>query len=212
MLMDVDSYGAWEAGGVDLLMSGEDGPEASLARLDAVVETVRGWHPGNGALLEQIATAFGRSAPRGPRAGSYPAGWDDRLRSWFDLTVEAIPPGLAGTGALADAPEWDARFVADAWPSLSGPLRKYVASRLFGSWVAYQGRGLRTVVASLRCALAVVRLEAARACAAASRPLDTALLREAIRAAELLLVHKADSQVLASRLSWVEDGPPPAVC
>jgi len=96
--------------------------------------------------------------------------------------------------APPDAGACDERYVAAAWAGFTEPLRKYAASRLFGSWVAYQGRGLRTVLASVRCALAVVRIEAVRACAAAERPLDAALLRHAIRQTELLLVHKADQQ------------------
>jgi hypothetical protein len=60
------------------------------------------------------------------------------------------------------------------------------------------------VVRSLEVALAVVRVEAARLCATAERPLDEPLLIEAMRAADLLLVHLADPKTLAARLSEVE--------
>ena len=94
--------------------------------------------------------------------------------------------------------------MADAWPRFSQPLRHFLAAHAFGNWCAYHGMGLRTVVRSLSAALAVVRVEAARLCASAERPLDEPLLLEAMRAADLLLVHLADPKALAARLSEVE--------
>jgi hypothetical protein len=52
----------------------------------------------------------------------------------------------------------------------------------------------------------VLRVEAGRQCRAAGRILDGALLVQAIRQADLLLVHKASSQALADRLAAVEQG------
>ena len=98
----------------------------------------------------------------------------------------------------------DARWVAPAWPQFSQPLRHFLAAHAFGNWYAYHGMGLRTVVRSLEVALSVVRVEAARLCDAAERPLDEPLLIEAMRAADLLLVHLADPKALAARLSEVD--------
>ena len=72
---------------------------------------------------------------------------------------------------------------------------------MFASWWAYQGHGLRTIVRGARLALSVVRVEAARACAEAGRTLDRELLIEAIRSADLLLLHLASRRELARRLS-----------
>jgi hypothetical protein len=60
------------------------------------------------------------------------------------------------------------------------------------------------VVASLAASLAVVRVEAARQCDLARRPLDAPLLLQAFRMADLLLVHRADSQSLADCWSAAE--------
>jgi hypothetical protein len=49
-------------------------------------------------------------------------------------------------------------------------------------------------------------VEAGRQCRAAGRILDGALLVQAIRQADLLLVHKASSQALADRLVAMEQG------
>jgi hypothetical protein len=63
------------------------------------------------------------------------------------------------------------------------------------------------VVESLTASLAVVRVEAAQQCAAAGRALDEPLLRDAIRMADLLLLHEADAQALATTWSRTEDRP-----
>jgi hypothetical protein len=63
------------------------------------------------------------------------------------------------------------------------------------------GGGLRTTVAFLRLALGVRRAEAARGSAEAARELDRDLLQEATRRADLLLLHLADPEALARRLS-----------
>ena len=220
MLMDVHSYGAWEAGAVRVLTDSSVGLDASVRCLASIVEDIRRWHPGAGALIEHVRTAFDRHLPGGtgiPLEIGEVAGSEEGLdggaagRLWHDVAAASVPSALVRP-APPDAGTCDERYVAAAWAGFIEPLRKYAASRLFGSWVAYQGRGLRTVLASVRCALAVVRIEAVRACAAAERPLDAALLRHAIRQAELLLVHQADRQELASRLSRVESGGRPAVC
>jgi hypothetical protein len=102
---------------------------------------------------------------------------------------------------LGDA---DDRWVQPAWPSLARPVRRWLAAKAFASWLALQGEGLRTAVLGLRVALGVLRAEAARGCTGAGRRLDAELLKEAFRRADLLLVHLADPEALARRLSRVE--------
>ena len=117
-----------------------------------------------------------------------------------------MPGGVAPRPAPEGFPDLDAALVAPAWPRFARPLRHFLAAHAFGNWCAYNGRGLRTVVSSLDVALKVVRVEAARACAEARRPLDQTLLIEAFRAADLLMVHFADPMALGDRLSEVERG------
>jgi hypothetical protein len=108
------------------------------------------------------------------------------------------PTGVDGT---------DARWVAPEWPALGLPVRRWLAAKVFASWLNLQGQGLRTTVLGLRVALAVLRAEAARGCAEAGRALDAGLLKEAVRRADLLLVHLADPAALARRLSRCESRP-----
>jgi hypothetical protein len=98
----------------------------------------------------------------------------------------------------------DARWVAPEWPALGLPVRRWLAAKAFASWLALQGQGLRTTVLGLRVALGVLRAEAARGCAEAGRALDAGLLKEAVRRADLLLVHLADPEALARRLGRCE--------
>ena len=111
---------------------------------------------------------------------------------------ELVPSGLEG------AVDADARWVAPAWPALARPIRRWLAAKAFASWIALQGDGLRTTVLGLRVALDVLRVEAARGCAEAGHELDHDLLKGAVRRADLLLVHLADPEALARRLSRCE--------
>jgi hypothetical protein len=201
MLMDPASYAAWEARAVEAIEEASS-PEHALARVAASVECLRPWTPAGPALVEAVRAAW---EDGNGRAGAGIAAMRRFTPEWLARTAFAsVSGGLDVDASPLDA-DADMRFVAPAWPAFAAPVQRYLAGRLFGSWVAYQGRGLRSVVASAACALAVLRISAARACAAASRALDAPLLTGAFRQADLLLVHKADRQVLADGLSEVED-------
>jgi hypothetical protein len=96
------------------------------------------------------------------------------------------------------------RYVAQEWTRFHAPVNRYLAAKAFASWTAYQGRGIRTIVRGLDAALALVRVEAARQCRNASRPLDRDLLLEAFRASDFLLNHLAVGEDLAKAWSVAE--------
>lgn len=90
-------------------------------------------------------------------------------------------------------------------------MRGYLAARLFGNWVAYYGRGLHAIVEYLRVALALVkmeavRLEAARHGARESPSSPWQIVHEALRNADLLLVHLWDIRALSPRLGGNRQG------
>jgi len=99
---------------------------------------------------------------------------------------------------------------------IDGALRGYLAARLFGNWVAYYGQGLHDIVEYLEVALSlvkmnhvkleIVKMEAVRhhAQESPSSPWQTA--KEAIRSADLLLVHLSDPQTLSSLLGRSHQG------
>ena len=205
LLADLTGYRAWERIVIEILAT-PGTPEAAHAGITAFTERVRAWTPRDGELHEAVGRS--RPTPRGSRAetrlihGGAPG--TAQLAEAYEAVRASVPTGVATTPQpeRVDAP--DVRWVADAWPHFSLPLRHFLAAHAFGNWCAYHGMGLRTVVRSLSVALAVVRVEAARLCGTAERPLDEEILIEAMRSADLLLVHLADPKALAARLSQIE--------
>jgi hypothetical protein len=71
VLMDLDSYAAWEARAVAALADGNGSPRAALTAVDAVTQRITAWTPGAGALLDAVHASFDqlpRASPpdRGP--------------------------------------------------------------------------------------------------------------------------------------------------
>jgi hypothetical protein len=205
LLTDLAGYRAWERFVIEGLAS-PGTPEAALAEISAFTERVRAWTPREGDLREAIENCrtMGGGSPaeigRGQGDGQRAVEWADD----HEVVRASVPAGIATMPAPDRLAAIDSRWVADAWVRFSQPLQHFLAAHAFGNWCAYHGMGLRTVVRSLSVALAVVRVEAARLCAAAEQPLDEPLLIESMRAADLLLVHLADPKTLAARLSAVE--------
>ena len=118
----------------------------------------------------------------------------------------ARPPdvelGSIGSDAPAPVEDWLARWHRSSacWGDFDDAVRGYLAARLFGNWIAYCGQGLHTIVEYLHVALAVLKMEAVRhhAHESASPPWPT--VTEAVRSADLLLVHLADARMLARLL------------
>jgi Fe-S-cluster containining protein len=141
----------------------------------------------------------------------------DSFSTWERLAIElltrsGIAPG-ASLAALHDATErlesWtpdstvpleravrdsfdSAAPVPSAEPAAHDPaVKRWLAARLFGSWIAYQGNSLRTLVRYLRACLDVLQVELAR---------DGHAL-EAIRRSDRLIIHEAASQQIATLLN-----------
>jgi len=216
VLMDWPSLERWEAFAVSVL--GEEGrsPEAALDVLAAAAEDARKWTPEDGAFdgyFQRVLSSRGTLS--GPRPEG-PAGIADALRvsnrgddgAAWRIAADCVshrsllPPTPEG---LDDA---DRRLVAPVWPSVSPFVRRWLAAKAFASWLVLQGEGLRAAVLGLRVARGALRAEAARGCAEAGRSLDAALLEQAVRRTDLLLVHLADPVALAGRLSRWEPGRP----
>jgi hypothetical protein len=95
-------------------------------------------------------------------------------------------------------------------------VNRFLASKAFASWCAYESRGIRTLVAELFVSEVVLRVECERACRAAGRVpfdgrnsdaqgrLDRSLTIEAIRQSDLLLMHLIDRRQMIAWLGEVE--------
>jgi hypothetical protein len=197
VLLGWDGHAAWEAHAVATLAGGALGPEEALARLEAQAAAASAWTVDDGPFLPFLRGTFALA----PSAGGGARGSIDEAVAAWRLARGCVPPALA---APADLPpglaEADQGLVVPAWPGQAATVGRYLAAKAFASWCALQGPGLRTTVAALATAWGVLRVEAARACLRAQRPLDAVLLKEAVRAADLLLVHLASSELLARRL------------
>jgi hypothetical protein len=223
VLMDWPSLERWERFAVSVLGDDARTPEAALDVLAAAAEDARRWGPADGAFegyLVRVLSSRGTCSGPGPEGsadagGSFGTGQtevpqDDgsgrSARLAWRLMANCVPHRVLLPPAPESLDDADARWVAPAWPALGLPVRRWLAAKAFASWVALQGEGLRTTVLGLRVALGVLRAEAARGCAEAGRPLAAAHLEQAVRRADLLLVHLVDPAALARRLSRWESG------
>jgi Fe-S-cluster containining protein len=198
MLMDSDGYSAWERhmvrrSAADVL------PESVVATLAADVSRLRSWRPGGISLVDAI---------RGLPDALTPVESHPTLAGSFDLrseVVDAIPDDLKPAPDEAGLEEAYRDHVRPAWDAFARPINRYLAAKAFASWTAYQGRGLATIVRGLDAALALLRIESARQCRDAARPLDRDLLLEAFRSADFALNHLAVGEDLAAVWSRVEE-------
>ena len=199
MLMDFDSYGAWERHMVTRCADADATPEAVLATLRRDATLLRAFLPGNGSLADAIGAlppAYVQPPPH-----SFCA---DLARG--DEVVAAMPDDLKPAVDDAGLEPIFMRWVSPEWGAWSAPLKRYLAAKAFANWTAYQGRSILAIVRGLETALALVRVEAARRCREAQRPLDRELLREAIRGADFALNHLAVGEDLATLWSQAEEG------
>lgn len=205
MLHSLDSYTAWEQFQVGVFADEHRSAESALATIADGAERARGWTPALGTLEGHLARTFAEAVAR--PAGDVPgAPVCDALALAQDVWA-SYPAPLRGPGPVHDFEASWARLAAAAWPDLARPVRHYLAARAFGSWVAYQGAGIRTAVHALRTALALLQVECVRQCQARQRSLDQGILVEAVRAADLALVHLAAPDLLTRRLARLETVP-----
>jgi hypothetical protein len=200
MLTDLDGYNAWERRALGLLARHELSAERALAILTAATHAIQTWVPGGASLRDTVEREFDVASARKPNEdlgapGDYYES-DRRVRLALSSVPASVPRPSPVSGCDAG---W--RDVLRFWSEYDGTVRGYLAARLFGNWVSYYGQGLHAVVEYLQVALAVVKMEAVRHLAReqSSSPWQTVI--EALRSADLLLVHLSDPRALANRLS-----------
>ncbi|MEZ5421141.1 MAG: hypothetical protein R2708_27910 [Vicinamibacterales bacterium] len=223
VLMDLDGLSAWEAHVVAALAGPAavaTAPEVVLSGLAAQAAALSRWMPGRAPLAEAI-TALGLPPTAG--AASLPTAGASSLPP----TAGAASPSTAGCAApsaawpldaaqallrVACPPEWrwtplpddlaaaDAAWVAPRWHGVAPAVRRYLAARAFGAWMAYQADAAEGLISWLHLALTVLRAECGRACAAARSPLDRDRLIAALGCTDRLLLHYADGLRLAGGL------------
>jgi hypothetical protein len=200
VLFDVAAYDTWERFVVRTFASEDLMPECVLARIATAAESIRSWTLAQGPLRTRVQQAT-ESEPHIPDDATFAL---DALERLYLEIAATIPEGLSRPTLPDEFAATDARLVRPTWSEFARPIRYFLAAHAFGSWIAYQGDGIRTMVHSLVGALAVLRVEAVRHAARAGRVLDAGLLLEAVRAADMLLVHLASRERMALTFSRIE--------
>ena len=173
-------------------------PESVVATLARDAGLMKAWRPGGRSLAETVL-----ALPVTVVEEAAHATLGASLKRYGEV-LAAIPDDLQSPRDERGLGPAFSRLVRPVWDEFRAPVNRYLAAKAFGTWTAYQGRGLATIVRGLEAALAVVRVEAARECRAADRQLDAGLLREAFRSADYLLNHLATGEALAALWSTAE--------
>src|SRR5262249_8884552 len=133
VLMDLESYGAWERHALSTLTRGGDSARDALAALADASARIAAWTPESGELRDDVHAAFhalgGAAAPDAEREGA--------------------------------------------------AVKRWLAARLFGAWIAYQGDGLAATMAYLASCLDAFDREVT----------EDGNVFEAIRRSDLRIVH-----------------------
>jgi hypothetical protein len=202
LLMDIEGYDAWERQAIELFADGTYSAAACIGAIDDASQRLQRWRPGDETLADAVAREFAIASAREDdedleadvaRLAAADASVPQELRR--------PPPETGIEHAWAQVAPW--------WPSVDPAVRAYLAARLFGNWIAYYGQGVHAIVEYLRVCLSVLKLEAARlqratttgstsSAVSALSPWQT--VTEAIRSADLLLVHLSDPKELARHL------------
>jgi hypothetical protein len=202
VLTDHDGASAWERHVVATLagVAREATVERAVARITDDARRLAEWRP---AMNTTLADAVSRLAMESStdldgmadRLGD-PSAWP----AWFAVAADACQGAWLADALPANLAGLDARYVAPSWSAHAGAAGRYLAAKAFGSWIAYQADAAVTLSRWLTLCHAVLRVECARACGDVDRPLDRDRLVQAIRQADLLLVHYADSLAIARTL------------
>jgi Fe-S-cluster containining protein len=199
VLMDLDGYTEWERHMVGRCADVHERPESVLATLMRDADLLRRWRPGSLTLSEAVWQLPHDLMDALPAVELGPS------LTMYAEVIAAVPDDLKPPNDEDGLEDAMTRFVLGALDDFRAPINRFLAAKAFASWTAYQGRGVKTIVRGLEAALALVRVESARQCRDAARPLDRDLLLEAFRQADFALNHLAVGEDLAKAWSVVED-------
>jgi hypothetical protein len=201
-----DGYALWEQRILGDCLSGvaagagQTAP--ALASALCWTDRLRQWRPMDGALVVLLAKPF---PPRDTK-------WLDLCHKPHARVLERLADRfMAAVPARWQVPNWPMGLtdrdiggfaVPRTWAEAS--LSRYLGTRLMASWVAYQGQGLRSVLASLVSAHALATLALHRN-GEDPGPVTIGRLTSALRASDWLLLHLLDRDQWAAWCSeWEE--------
>ena len=196
LLFDPDAYLAWETLVVSTLAE-RGNPMSALRTIAGVAERVRQWTPCDGPMSRLIQRVVEPDSDGSVDPLAWYATFD---RDAYEIVARTVPDGLRRPVVASQSSDRS----EDGWEPFWPVVRRYLAAKSFASWTAYQGRGIRTLVAELVVAHSLLkRLAHARAESAGDR-VNGRSLHAALRDADHLLVHLADRQALVRALDAAE--------
>jgi hypothetical protein len=202
VLSDLEGYAAWERACLAVFARPDLGSQEALDHVADATEHVRRWRPGTCSLSEQVDAAF-REARH--ERGADPLAHDRALRTLRSLS------NADARDDLQDIDGFDVhwrRLFGRAPEQFDRAMKNFLAARVFGNWIAYQGRGLRSIVEWLRTCAAAARHQALRKALAVHSAPPVQEMVDAFRVSDLLLLHVIDTQAFA-RLAITLEGPDP---
>jgi Fe-S-cluster containining protein len=134
LLFDLASYDRWERFLVDTFSDERATVVEALARVAAGAERLRAWKPACGPFaawtdraLRDVAGCL-RALDRYAALAAFSA---------FRDIAATVPSGLSRPARPPDVDACSAELVAPCWNDFSAPVRRYLATKAFGSWAAY---------------------------------------------------------------------------
>ena len=110
----------------------------------------------------------------------------------FEDAMASVPPPLEWPAPVDDTVRLWRDRVAEGWGEWTAVTGRYLAARAHASWAMCLGSGPADVRRAVAVAQAVLQVETVRACAEPGARLERGQLKQAIRQADLLLLHYAD--------------------
>jgi Fe-S-cluster containining protein len=197
LLTDLEAYTTWESASIRTLGRDDIDLELALGIIAAATTHARTWKPGGVGLGRWIEEGFERHG----RAAAEPFGAaHQRHRA---AALEPLSPARFPRYSVDGEASWAQG--RRALRHFDRATRRFLAARLFACPIAYEGQGLLTLVEWLRTCLAVLQREAARDADLADR-LSPAAFIEAVRRADLVLAHQADTRAFARRAARTIEG------
>jgi Fe-S-cluster containining protein len=199
VLCDLEGFDAWEHAALAVLACRNTSWQNAVRRIGAATDRVREWRPGGETLVQRVAGEFAEDQD----SSGQPDVSDEQLvHLVWRLTDGRVPNDIQPIDNFEDL--WTER-VRGTFGRFDAAMKSYLAARLFASWVAYQGRGLRSIVYWMRAAGALVRHHAVRRSMELGRPPAPDDFVESVRMADLLLLHVIDTQAFAHAVAPFED-------
>jgi hypothetical protein len=184
VMFDFTSYARWEQFLV-ATFANEASVDDALASIAAAAETLRQWTPATGMFAEWTNAVLERSPAKSDGTLDFYSQF--RTRDAFELLRGFVPEPLE-----PPPPAPISMSSVDGYEGHASAARRYLAAKAFASWAAYEGQGVRTLVAELMISELVLRVECERTPLARGRVLDRALMIDAIRRSDLFLIHLID--------------------